>query len=56
VTFKDDRPMLDGVEGGDDRWTLYKFRTRADGREPMSWGEWMRAGQPLPILDDEVDQ
>lgn len=34
------------------RWFDYKRLTLAAGREPMTWGDWLHAGQPVPIVDE----
>lgn len=36
------------AESTGDRWALYKYHERQAGREPMAWGDWLRAGQPVP--------
>lgn len=36
------------TDSTDDRWFRYKTAERAAGREPMSWGDWLSKGQPVP--------
>lgn len=36
------------LEDVDDRWRVYKKACRMAAVEPLSWGAWLRAGQPLP--------
>lgn len=33
------------------RWHAYKEACKARETEPMSWGSWLAAGQPVPLDD-----
>lgn len=46
-----DHDQDDSLGSTDARWYAYKRHERAAGREPMLWGDWLHAGQPLPIED-----
>lgn len=41
------------LESTDDRWFAYKQDCQDNGIEPKTFGEWMRAGQPLPIREED---
>jgi hypothetical protein len=45
VTYRDTEPDLEPE--GADRYAAHKAGARAWGREPLPWGEWVRAGFPV---------
>lgn len=44
---------MDDLESAESRYRLYVRHTLAQEKEPMYWGDWIAAGQPVP---DEGDR
>lgn len=39
---------MNDLETAEERYRLYVHRTLAAEGEPMYWGDWIAAGQPVP--------